>query len=184
MRKGRTVPVNIAGLDRECALQRARNIYGSKNQILVCMEELNELACVLAKYPRYENEDQARQALHDKALDELADVYIILEHIKSILCISNTDIEQQALKKLNRLDRWLGNSDSMQETVDDRKINDETCGSIIGSGTQAPKKRECSTCIRRNMDKDANTLCNICISQEAIDGFRPYYKEDTGEVTV
>ena len=37
-------------------LEEARNTYGSKNQILVCMEELNELACVLAKYPRYDDE--------------------------------------------------------------------------------------------------------------------------------
>ena len=45
-------------------LKRARDTYGNKNQILVCIEELNELACVLAKFPRYNNEEDAVEKLH------------------------------------------------------------------------------------------------------------------------
>ena len=45
-------------------LEKARKTYGNKNQIMVCMEELCELACVLAKYPRYEDETKATQGEH------------------------------------------------------------------------------------------------------------------------
>ena len=48
-------------------LKKARDTYGNKNQILVCMEELCELSCVLAKYPRYADENKATSELHDKA---------------------------------------------------------------------------------------------------------------------
>ena len=58
----------------KATLEKARQTYGNKNQIMVCMEELNELSCVLAKFPRYEDEQKATQDLHDKALDEVADV--------------------------------------------------------------------------------------------------------------
>lgn len=103
-------------------LEKARKTYGSKNQILVCIEELNELACVLAKYPRYESELEAKEKLRDAVLDEVADVVVILEHVKSILELSETEVGDRILKKLIRLDRWLEHSSSMQETVEDRKV--------------------------------------------------------------
>ena len=52
-------------------LSKARETYGNKNQILVCIEELNELACVLAKYPRYDDDKEAVRDLYSKAIDSL-----------------------------------------------------------------------------------------------------------------
>lgn len=46
-------------------LQQCRETYGDTAQILVSIEELNELACVLAKYPRYDDSKQARTELHE-----------------------------------------------------------------------------------------------------------------------
>ena len=95
-------------------LETARKVYGNKNQILVCIEELNELACVLAKFPRYEDEGEAREKLMDKALDEVADVLIILDHVQKIFGLTDEDIADRMIKKIERLDRWLKNSTSMQ----------------------------------------------------------------------
>lgn len=106
-------------------LSEARKIYGNKNQILVCMEELNELACVLAKYPRYEDEMKATQELHDKVLDEVADVMVILNHVQSIFGLSEEEVNNRILVKIERLKRWLLHSNSMQETIDDRSVNTE-----------------------------------------------------------
>ena len=94
-------------------LRKARQVYGNKNQIMVCIEELNELACVLAKYPRYADEKKATQELHDKALDEVADVYTILEHVKKIMGITEDALLQRRMLKVNRVKKWLSHSDSM-----------------------------------------------------------------------
>ena len=113
--------------NQKLLLKRARDTYGNKNQILVCMEELNELACVLAKYPRYTQEADAVRELHDKALDEVADVTIILEHVKEILNITEDELDERISKKLSRLERWLDHSPSMEETTIDRVVDGDTC---------------------------------------------------------
>ena len=104
-------------------LSRAREVYGNSNQIMVSIEELNELACVLAKFPRYDSENEAREDLHQKVLDEVADVEIILNHVKAILNISPTELEIRKLAKVARVERWLNNSDSMQQTIEDRTVD-------------------------------------------------------------
>ena len=73
-------------------LAKARLIYGSNNQISVAIEELNELACVLCKFIRYEREEDAVGALYDKVVDELADVLVVTDHIKSIFALSDSVI--------------------------------------------------------------------------------------------
>lgn len=103
-------------------LEKARQTYGNKKQILVCMEELNELAAVLAKFPRYDSEEEAVTELYQKTLDEVADVMIILEHVKAIYDMPTADIEDRICKKLERLNRWLSHSDSSEETVHDRYV--------------------------------------------------------------
>lgn len=103
-------------------LARARDVYGNNNQIMVCIEELNELACVLAKFPRYDSESEAREDLHQKAVDEVADVEIILYHVKAILNISPKELEARKLAKVARVERWLNSSKSMQRTIEDRTV--------------------------------------------------------------
>lgn len=144
-------------------LKQARDTYGSKNQILVCIEELNELACVLAKYPRYDNEEEAKKELYDAVLDEFADVMIILDHVQSILQLSDEAIHLRILKKVNRLSRWLENSTSMQRTVEDRAVELSSC-------------KKC-----QNYQNPDYTLCNTCMSTASVEGVLPYYKEKKGE---
>ena len=81
-------------------LQKARDTYGSKNQIIVSIEECNELSAILAKFARYHNSDTAATTLKPQVLDEVADVYVVLEHVKAIFNITNTEILERAEKKL------------------------------------------------------------------------------------
>lgn len=139
-------------------LKQAREVYGNKNQILVCIEELNELACVLAKYPRYEDETKATQELHDKALDEVADVYTILLHVKAILGLTEDELLQRRIKKVRRVQKWLSHSTNMQETVDDRAIDNY-----------------CVDCVRDRKAREVYEECCVhCLKAQATEGKTPY----------
>ena len=146
-------------------LKVARETYGNKNQILVCMEELNELACVLAKYPRYEDENKATEELHDKILDEYVDVLIILDHVKNIADLTDEEIRNRLSGKIDRLHRWLTHSDSMQETVDDRKV------------IETPEP--CKSCLRKKADEfESEDYCRMCLMSQGTDGTSPFYIKD------
>jgi len=97
--------------------------FGSKNQIMVCIEELNELACVLAKFPRYDTDKNAVTEMKDKVLDEYADVIIILHHIKNIFQLEDTEVMDRLNKKLKRIKRWVDNPETkMSITIKDREV--------------------------------------------------------------
>lgn len=103
-------------------LQAAREKYGNTAQLLVSIEELNELACVIAKFPRYDTPEQAQNELHQKALDEVADVYIILNHVETILGLSQEEITERISKKIERVNRWINTSDKFSQTLIDRNV--------------------------------------------------------------
>ena len=139
-------------------LLKARETYGHKNQILVCIEELNELACVLAKYPRYDDEGEALKSLSGLALDEVADVMIILDHVQNIFKLSDEEIAGRIEQKVERVNRWLESSSSMQKTVEDREVGSRTCESC-------------------EHKENEPTLCNTCRKSEAVDGSLPFFKD-------
>ena len=109
-------------LEKLNKLAQMRKKFGNNNQILVCIEELNELATILAKYPRYDNPEQAVDELRTKVLDEVADVNIILQHVYAIFNFTYDEIQQRIDKKMSRVSRWVENGKTMQETIDDRKV--------------------------------------------------------------
>lgn len=103
-------------------LAKARETYGDSAQILVANEELCELAAVCAKFPRYSDREDAKQKLHDKAVDEVADVFVILEHVVNIFGLTEKELTDRVTAKIDRLSRWLESSDSMQRTTEDRYV--------------------------------------------------------------
>lgn len=106
-------------------LAKLRQMYGNKFQIMVCIEELNELACVLCKYPRYRLEEQAVGELRDKVLDEYVDVCIILEHVKAIFHLTDTEIARHYDAKLDRVSRWVDSENKTPEqTLIDREVKE------------------------------------------------------------
>lgn len=104
-------------------LKKARATYGDKNQVIVSIEECNELSAILAKFARYHSTETAITELKSKVIDEVADVYIILEHVKAIFDISPAELIGRMEKKIDRLDRWLKTSDDQEQTTRDRKID-------------------------------------------------------------
>ncbi len=113
--------MNLTDKQKEI-LQQCRETYGNTAQILVSIEELNELACVLAKYPRYDSPIQAVSELREKALDEVADVFIVLDHIRNILELSDQEISERITKKVQRVERWIDTNDKFSQTLVDRKV--------------------------------------------------------------
>ena len=111
----------VSPIHRE-VLKKVRDTYGNTAQILVSVEELNELSCVCAKFPRYEDPDRARKELHNKAVDEVADVLIVLDHIINIFDLTPADIGNRIEAKVARMKRWLNVSTSQSQTMVDRKV--------------------------------------------------------------
>lgn len=105
-------------------LKKARDTYGDTTQILISVEELCELACVCAKFPRYEDADVACKKLHTQALDEVADTLIVLDHIVNIFDLTPVEVGERVEAKIARLDRWLHASTSQSQTMIDRKVDE------------------------------------------------------------
>lgn len=103
-------------------LKKARDTYGDTTQILVSVEELCELACVCAKFPRYEDPEVARDKLHDKIVDEVADTLIVLDHVVNIFGLTPVDIGDRVEAKMERMYRWLHASKSQSQTMVDREV--------------------------------------------------------------
>ena len=61
-------------------LKEAQRTYGHSNQIMVAIEELCELSSALS------NPESSKSDI----LDEIADAYVILEHVKMIFGLSNS----------------------------------------------------------------------------------------------
>ena len=125
-------------------LDRARKHYGNKNQILVAVEELNELSCVLTKYPRYDEHDTAVARLRNKVLEECGDVVNALDHVQAIFGITDEEIAQAADKKGMRLLRWL-KEDGMQVTTEDREVPENPCPLCAYNGAD-PFAMPCFSC--------------------------------------
>lgn len=78
---------------------------GEHNQMIKCVEELTELSQVLCKV--LSSDDSG--ATKDKAIEEIADVEIMLNQIKIILDISDEEIANMKNYKIIRTaKRYLG----------------------------------------------------------------------------
>lgn len=118
------------------ALSAARTKYGYTNQILVAVEELNELSCVLTKYPRYGEHDSAVSELRERVLEECGDVFNALDHVQAIFGITDEEIVEAAARKGDRLTRWLQSQDEGQQvSTIDRDVPAEPCSMCVNADT-------------------------------------------------
>lgn len=104
-------------------LQRARDTYGPHKQIGVAAEECTELAKELIKSFRYDNFHDAVTNTREAVIDEVADVFIVLDHIISLYGIVSSDLRPHIRKKLDRLNYWLEHSSSIEFTTKVRTID-------------------------------------------------------------
>lgn len=126
-------------IDNECkeVLSLIRKTYGNTTQILVSNEELCELAAVCAKFPRYNDPEKARSELHSAAIDEVADVMIILDHVINIFQLDDLEIRARIQGKIDRIRRWLSESSSQEQTTVDREVRE---GENLQPEEKAPEK--------------------------------------------
>lgn len=107
-------------------LDLARKTYGPKAQIAVSAEECCELAKELLKYLRYETHEIAVKNTRNNVISELADVIIILDHITNIFNVTQQELNSEIEMKIERLQRWIKNSNSFEHTTEDRELK-ATC---------------------------------------------------------
>lgn len=127
------------------ALKKAREKYGYQNQVLIAIEELNELSCVLAKYPRFETHMSAVDGLREHVLEECADVVNVLDHVQAIFGINDTEIVECAGKKGDRLSHWLLKDETQNITTKDREIPEKPCPLCMNNGSD-PFSMPCIVC--------------------------------------
>lgn len=125
-----------------------RKTYGSTTQILVSNEELCELAAVCAKFPRYKDPEKARAELRSAAIDEVADVMVILDHVINIFQLSEEEIRKRIGGKLDRVVRWLSESSDQEQTTVDREVREGVNPQPSEKPAEKPKEqpREGSCC--------------------------------------
>ena len=104
-------------------LQRARETYGAHKQIGVAAEECTELAKELIKAFRYDSFDDVVKNTKKNVIDEVADVFIVLDHVLKLFNITPEDLQPHITKKLQRLEYWLDNSSSIEFTTRCRTIS-------------------------------------------------------------
>ena len=141
-------------------LAKIRQTYGNTTQILVSNEELCELAAVCAKFPRYTDPEKARSELHSAAVDEVADVMIVLDHIISIFGLHEDEVRDRISGKVDRITRWLSESNSQEQTTIDREVHVRKsrsipCGNCAGfrDFNNLKPGHRCWVCVNSNYSK-------------------------------
>ena len=81
-------------------LQKAIETYGAESQLNVAIEELSELIKEICKHKRGESNLVA-------IIEEMADVYIMLEQMQMIFDLGSTVIPNAMELKVNRLKKRL-----------------------------------------------------------------------------
>ena len=82
-------------------LTDAINKWGQSSQVIMAIEELSELSQALCKSFRQDDINRA------SVLEEMADVYIMLEQIRMIFCNEEHNLQTEIDIKLRRLQKRL-----------------------------------------------------------------------------
>lgn len=85
-------------------IEMAIETYGHTPQKIVAMEELSELIKEISK-------DLRGQDNIENILEEMADVFIMLEQLRVMYGLTDYDIQEAIDKKLERLEKRLANED-------------------------------------------------------------------------
>lgn len=80
-------------------IKRSNRVWNTDGQLFVCVEELSELIQAISKVHR--------GGKIENLIEEIADVYIMLENLKDQFDITDTEIEKQMHYKLQRLDEKI-----------------------------------------------------------------------------
>ena len=100
--------------ERRALLDRAITTYGAPAQMDMAVEEMAELTKALCKVKRVSCAAEAKAAL-ENAVEELADVQIMLDQLRIIFGRSTAEIEEDKLRRINsykesNIRKWLNGS--------------------------------------------------------------------------
>lgn len=145
--------MSVLTKEQKEVLARARRTYGSRNQLAIAAEELNELAIAILKFMRYDSEGIGVTQTQSKVLEERADVEIILNHIDSIYNFDEEKIKLAAWGKIERLQNWLNTTDDLAYSMEERHL-------------PAYKSKDCNKCFYYNHPEEAfeSEICKSCKS--------------------
>ena len=90
------------------ALVKALEKFGSISELIITVEELSELQKEVTKQLRNEGK-------MENLVEEMADVYIVMEYIKLIFAINDEDIKTEIAFKIDRLMSRLGEENEQQK---------------------------------------------------------------------
>ncbi len=89
-------------------IERAIATFGGELQSMVAMEECAELVQAISKCIREPHDEEARKNL----VEEMADVTICMEQLKSIYEVSDLELGIWTSSKLSRLERRLNQGEN------------------------------------------------------------------------
>lgn len=75
---------------------------GKLKQSVIAMEECSELIKAISKMIRYSYDEDLDSVYRDDLIEEMADVYIILDELKMMYNILEFDIEEMIKQKIDR----------------------------------------------------------------------------------
>lgn len=90
------------------ALVKALEKFGSISELIITVEELSELQKEVTKQLRNEGK-------MENLVEEMADVYIVMEYLKLIFAINDEDIKTEIAFKIDRLMSRLGEENEQQK---------------------------------------------------------------------
>lgn len=145
--------MDILTKEQKDILERARKTYGSRNQLAVAAEELNELAIAILKFMRYDSEGIGITQTQSNVLEERADVEIVLNHIDSIYGFDEEKIKQAAWGKVERVKSWLDKTDDLSYSMEERHLSTH-------------KSKDCNKCFYYSHPEEAfeAEICKSCKS--------------------
>ena len=83
-------------------MKKALEKNGKFKQSVIAMEECSELIKAISKMIRYSSDEDSVCMYKDNLIEEMADVYIILDELKMMYDILEFDIEQMINQKIDR----------------------------------------------------------------------------------
>lgn len=135
--------------------ERARKTYGYKKQLSVAAEELDELAILCNKYQRYDHHEDAVKDLYSKAIGEVADVLVVLDHVIEVFGLTEEDLQEGVDGKIRRLEGWMNSSKSLQVSTVMRDIPK------VASSEPHKKPDSCNGCLYFDLPGNVGP-CILC----------------------
>ena len=93
---------------QKSVIENALEKWGSMSELVVTIEELSELQKEVTKQIR-------NQGKMENLVEEMADVYIVMEYLKLIFAINDEDIKTEIAFKIDRLMSRLGEENEQQK---------------------------------------------------------------------